>query len=330
MIRSSSRAPARVFAVGAVAALCALSAPARSLACSICLAGDPIYSNHGASALAQGELSLFAQLQLLEKRAGALPHHGADDAHEERTESAQDQRLDLYLAWAPLDRVTLTLDLPFAFNELNGEHERLRANGVGDVSLSASIVALRDRPVLPSAWLEARAFVKSPTGDTERVRHGELDPHLQPGTGSWDYGFGVAGAKRFARSALYASAFYRRNGTGDFGHHRYRYGDIALATLATELPVGHAFGLPALERLTLGAQLDFRWAEPDRADGELYHHSGGSILFATPSLRVRLPLSVRERPMALRAAVQIPLTNAWLNGIQREDEVWSLGIHLPL
>jgi hypothetical protein len=315
---------------GAFAGLAALAAPAPSLGCSVCLAGDPIYSNHGASALGAGELSLFAQLQLLEKRAAALPHHGEESALGDEVETAQHQRLDLYLAWAPADRVTLTLDLPFAFNELHEADARASASGVGDVSLSASVVAWRDRAVLPSAWIEARAFVKSPTGDTDRAREGEIDPHLQPGTGSWDYGFGVAGAKRLARGALYASAFYRRNGKGEFGHHAYRYGDVALATLATELPLGHALGLPALERLTLGAQLDFRWAEPDRADGDPYHHSGGEVLFATPSLRVRLPLAVRERPLSLRAAVQIPVTNAWLNGHQREDEVWSLGVLLPL
>lgn len=313
----------------AVLASIALSFPAA--ACSVCLAGDPVYSSHGAGALAEGELSLFVQLQAFEKTAGALPHHEGPEAAAApgEIESAQNQRLDLYLAGSPVDRVTLTLDLPFAFHEILEEGEKLEANGVGDVALSASVVVWRDREVLPSTWLEARAFVKAPTGDTDRAHGGEIDPHLQPGTGSWDYGFGLASAKRFARGALYASAFYRLNGAGEFGHHDYAYGDAVLATLATELPLGHALGEPALELLTLGAQLDFRWAERDRADGARFANSGGSILYATPSLRVRLPLRVRERQASLRMAVQIPLSNAWLHGIQREDEVWSLGLQLP-
>jgi hypothetical protein len=328
---SSSGRTAR--AALAAAALLACLVPRSALACSVCLAGDPVFANHGASAQAEGDLSLFVQLQAFEKTAGALPHHDEDpgepEAHEE-VESAQDQRLDVYLAWSPLDRVTLTLDLPFAFNEIHESAEKMEASGVGDVALAGSVVAWRDREVLPSAWIEARAFLKAPTGDTDRDHDGEIDPHLQPGTGSWDYGVGLAGAKRFARGALYASALYRGNGSGDFGHHEYAYGDAVLATLASELPVGHAFGSPALEFLTFGAQLDFRWAERDVADGEPFEHSGGSILYATPSLRVRLPFAVAERPAALRAAVQIPLTNAWLHGNQREDEVWSIGLYLPL
>ena len=42
--------------------------------------------------------------------------------------------------------------------------------------------------------------------------------------------------------------------------------------------------------------------------GERYQDSGGSILYATPSVRVRLPWSFGERTPSLRAAVQLPLT----------------------
>jgi hypothetical protein len=307
----------------------ALSTPQRAAGCSVCLAGDPVFANHGASAQSEGDLSLFVQLQAFEKSAVALPHHGMP-AHDDEIESAEDQRLDLYLAWTPLDRLTLTLDLPFAFNEIHEEGEVMSASGVGDVALSASFVAWRDREVLPSAWLEARAFLKTPTGDTTRTHDGEIDPHLQPGTGSWDLGVGLAGAKRFSRGAVYASAFYRENREGEFGHHHYTYGDAVLVNAAAELPLGHAFGKPALDAFTLGAELNFRWAEHDRADGVRFEHSGGSVLYATPSLRVRLPFGVRERPASLRAGVQIPLTSDWLNGVQHEDEVWSFGLYLPL
>jgi hypothetical protein len=325
---SRSWRPGLLGAALALVGIALLGTPPAALGCSVCLAGDPVFSNHGASALASGDLSVYVQLQAFEKTAGALPHHGAP-AHDE-VESADDQRLDVYVAWSPADRLTLTLDVPFAFNEILEEGERHRAAGVGDVSLAASVVAWRDREVLPSAWLEARAFLKAPTGDTTREVHGEVDPHLQPGSGSWDYGFGLAGAKRFERGAFYASVFYRENGEGEFGHDRYAYGDALLANAALELPLGHALGRPRLEPFTLGAELNFRWAARDRADGAAFAHSGGSILYATPSLRVRLPFRVRERPAALRAAVQIPLTSAWLHGVQREDEVWSVGLYLPL
>jgi hypothetical protein len=304
--------------------LALVGAAERAGACSVCLAGDPVFSNQGASAMASGDLSLFVQGQGFKKTAGVEGETAG------ATERADDQRLDLYLAWSPLDRVTLTLDLPFAFNEIREDGETHRENGVGDVSLTASVVAWRDREVLPSAFLEARAFVKAPTGDNRRAVDGEVDAHLQPGTGSWDLGVGLAGAKRFERGSIYASALYRVNRTGDFGEERYAYGDTLLVNVATELPVGHLVSRPALDLFTLGAELNFRWAEHDRSNGVRFEHSGGSILYATPSLRVRLPWGLRERPAALRAAVQIPLTSAWLHGIQREGEVWSVGLYLPL
>ncbi len=304
-----------------VVLIVALAGSQRASACSVCLAGDPVFSNQGASAQASGDLALFAQLQVFEKTAGT---------EDGELESADAQRLDLFVAWSPLDRLTLTADLSFPFNEIHEEGETLRANGVGDFALSASVVAWRDRDVLPSAWIEARAFVKAPTGDSTRARDGEIDAHLQPGTGSWDLGAGIAGAKRFESASLYASAFYRENREGRFGPGRYTYGDAWLLNAALELPLGHAIGLAGFEPFTLGAELNFRHAERDISDGERFAHSGGSILYATPSLRVRLPWRVAERPASLRAAVQIPLTSAWLYGVQREDEVWSFGLYLPL
>jgi hypothetical protein len=304
-----------------VAFLLALGSAERAAACSVCLAGDPVFSNQGASAQAAGDLALFVQLQAFEKTAGT---------ESRESESADDQRLDVFVAWSPLDRLTLTADLPFSSNEIHEDGETLRANGVGDLTLSASAIAWRDRDVLPSAWIEARVFVKAPTGDTSRARDGGIVAHLQPGTGSWDFGVGLAGAKRFERAALYASAFYRENRSGEFGPDRYTYGDAVLVNAALELPLGHATGRAALDAFTLGAELNYRFAERDRTGGEAFAHSGGSILYATPSLRMRLPWRVRERPAALRAGVQIPFTSAWLHGVQREGEVWSFGLYVPL
>lgn len=48
-----------------------------------------------------------------------------------------------------------------------------------------------------------------------------------------------------------------------------------------------------------------------------------AILYATPSLRIRLPFGIRERSASLRAAVQLPLGHTWLHNEQHE-EVWSL------
>ena len=95
------------------------------------------------------------------------------------------------------------------------------------------------------------------------------------------------------------------------------------------MPVGHALEQPWLEWLTAGLELNFRYAGYDHEDGEQFEDSGGSILYATPSVRVRLPWSIAGQPVSLRGAVQIPVTQSWLHNDQDEGEVWSLGVHVP-
>ena len=144
---------------------------------------------------------------------------------------------------------------------------------------------------------------------------GVQDPHLQLGTGSWDFGFGLAGAHRLEWGSLYASALYRENLRGSLG---YRYGDVVLANLTLETPLSHFVGDPVFAALTPGVELNFRFAEKDQSHGANYQDSGGSLLLATPTLRIRLPWFAGQRPPFVRLAVQLPLTQTWLNGQQHE------------
>lgn len=336
-----------------------LAAPGAAYACSVCLAGDPIFTTQGASAQQAGDVNVYFELRAWRKTSGLLPHGEepppgpeeegegggsgghAGHEHEEEEEGAHEsdspgqergryRRLDLHLSWTPLDRLTLTANLPWAFTSIvereadGSTHTSL--DGFGDASLAVSAVAWRNRDVLPSTWLEVRAWGKAPTGrDSVRV-DGEQDPHLQPGTGSWDFGFGLAATHRLAWGALYGSAFRRFNTEGSLD---YEYGDVWLANAALEVPVGHTLGIPALARLTAGTEINFRQAGYDHQDGERYDDSGGAIVYVTPSLRFRLPALFGEQEPSLRGAVQIPTTQRWLNGEQDEGALWSLGLLWP-
>jgi hypothetical protein len=335
--------------------LLVLAQPRAAGACSVCLAGDPVFSTHGASAQEAGAFSLYLEARGFRKTSGAHAHeeaghevegehgdhehgeeaehggeHPEEEMHDEGKESSRGQRLDLYASWTPLDRWTLNLDVPFAWNriveEVGDERTRSTLSGLGDISLGSSFVLWRDREVLPSTWLEGRLWLKAPTGRDETKVDGVRNPHLQPGTGSWDFGAGLAAIHRTAWGSLYGSVFYRENTPGALD---YTYGDVWLANAAVEVPIGHAFGRPALEWLTTGLELNFRYAGYDHDDGERFEHSGGAILYATPSVRIRLPFGIRERRASLRAAVQIPLSQTWLHNTQREKEVWSLGLLVP-
>jgi hypothetical protein len=339
---------------GAVLALAAsLTTAGPAFACSVCLAGDPSFSTHGSSHLESGDVALYLELRGWEKRSGALAHaepasepapheheaeHDGGGGHAGHSheagpteEEASSRRLDLYVAWTPLDRLTLTLNLPWAFHGIDTIDAEGRTStslsGFGDLSLAASGVVWRNRDVLPSTWVEARVWGKAPSGRDEQRVEGERDPHLQLGTGSWDVGMGGAVVHRLPRASLYGSAFYRWNSEGALD---YEYGDVALATLAVEVPLGHALGRAWLQSVTPGLALDFRWAARDRQAGESYDDSGGTIPYLSPSLRIALPSFGEGRRAWLRTGVQVPLTNRWLYGDQDEEPVWSVGLGVGL
>src|SRR5262249_58380832 len=96
----------------------------------------------------------------------------------------------------PLDRITLTVDLPWAYNRITeiegGVEHTSRLSGFSDLIAQITGVVWRNRDVLPSTWVEARAFAKFPTGASSEAVRGVKDPHLQVGTGSYDLGVGTA------------------------------------------------------------------------------------------------------------------------------------------
>ncbi len=320
----------RILAAGVSLAVCIGVSFQRASACSVCLAGDPIYSSHGTTAQSAGDVSLFLEGKAWSKTSGVLPgEHAGEEGEPEPpgVERNRSERLDLYLSWTPLDRITLTLDLPWAFNEITeiegGHRDTSRLSGFGDLIAQVTGVLWRNRNVLPSTWVEGRAFAKFPTGESDRSVHGIRDPHLQVGTGSYDFGFGTALVHRLDWAALYTSAAYRVNREGDLD---YEYGDAFLANAAAAVPLGHALGVAWLDAFTPGIELNFRWADYDEFRGARYRDSGGSILYVTPSLRIELPWWGSRAP-ALRGAVQIPTTSAWLHHFQKEGPVWMLGLN---
>ena len=295
----------------------------RADACSVCLAGDPIFDAQGSTVQQQGDFSVFFQARGWKKKSGLLPGEGGEEGFEKN----DSKRLDLFLSWTPIDRVTLTLDLPWAFNEITEVEGDARTtstlSGFSDMSLSASAVFWRNRDVLPSTWFEGRAFLKFPTGKSSQEVDGVKDPHLQVGTGSWDFGFGLAAVHRLEWASLYSSVLYRVNTEGSLD---YEYGDVLLANAGMLVPLGHALELAFLNPFTLGFELNFRYSDFDDFRGERFDDSGGSILYLTPSLRVQLPWPWEGRGPSLRAAVQIPATSSWLHGFQEEDPIWFAGL----
>ncbi len=312
----------------------AVSSFAREVrACSICQCGDPLYSSEGASAQRTGAFSFYLETRHTWKSSGTLPHPH-DEAEEEPSpgdrERSYDRELAFWASWTPVSRLTLSASVPYRWITLDEEpaeeaSSRERNRGFGDAGLYATFVLWRDLERSPTAWLEARALLKAPTGASEKSFGGERDPHLQVGTGSWDWGLGLAAARRFDSGSVYASAFYRVNRQGSLD---YRYGSVVLANLIYATP---ASAIEALRGSLVrpGVELNFRYAGKDVAHGSRYDSSGGSIFYLTPFVELPLTHDAEERAPWLRLAARLPLGDGALHGRQHEGFVLLAGLGVP-
>jgi hypothetical protein len=156
--------------------------------------------------------------------------------------------------------------------------------------------------------------VKTDWGVNDASRDGErLDEHVQPGTGSTDWFAGLSGSYQVnPRSAIFASAQYRKTGRNDFG---YQYGRVQLLNLAYEHKLGG--------RWDAVLEANYRHAGRDEIDAskELDPDTGGSIMYLTPRL-----LFDAGRGWVVRASAQLPLSQSDLNGEQHEKSVYNLGL----
>ena len=105
-------------------------------------------------------------------------------------------RVTLSAAYSPLDRLRLTLAVPWVINNMTmfmsmkGAWSRMTMDevaGLGDVTFAALYRVYQDDEQ-PTAALSLGAGVKTPTGPATVTGNSmkRLHAHMQPGTGSWD------------------------------------------------------------------------------------------------------------------------------------------------
>ena len=106
-----------------------------------------------------------------EKKSGLLP--GEPDG----VEINDSQRLDLFFSWTPIDRVTLTLDLPFAFNQIteieDGMEDTSSLSGFSDMSLTRPGVHWTLPPPMKAVLVMPFLFVRC-----ARSSEGERSPSI--------------------------------------------------------------------------------------------------------------------------------------------------------
>jgi len=312
-----------------LAALAALSmsffVPSHSRACSVCQCGDPLFSSTGSNMQPAGAFSFYLDGQSSIKSSGSLPD--PDDAGETGDrEKSFDREMTFYGSWTPLPRLTLSASVPFKWIRIaessEGETDDHTNRGFGDAAVYLTGVVWQDLETNPISWVDVRAMMKMPTGQSEKTIASEEDPHIQLGTGSWDFGFGVGAGHHFERFSLYGSLFYRINTLGSLD---YQYGDVFLANMIATHEAFPTFGGILLRP---GAEINFRYAQKDEFHGVHYQHSGGSIVYVTPVLEIPFTTNAEHRAPWLRMSVRMPLGDGGLYGHQHEGFIYNVGIGL--
>jgi hypothetical protein len=292
-------------------AIACLSMSSAALACSICRCGDPTFNALGKEGVPQTGLRLALDWDQVEKTQGPP----------EEQDALREQRETLLLAYGLSDRFDLFARLPHSQRTLteteDGEAERSSSSGLADPEIYAQARLWSSRfegDVGMRSNLYFVFGVKTDWGVNDASEDGErLDEHAQPGTGSTDWFAGLSGSYQInPRSAIFASAQFRQTGRNDFG---YQYGDVQLLNLAYEHKLGGHWDavLEANYRHSAGDEID--------ALGEQDPDTGGSIVYLTPRL-----LFDAGHGWVLRAAVQVPLSQAGLNGEQHEKTVFNIGV----
>jgi hypothetical protein len=315
----------------ACAASLSLWVPSPSRACSVCQCGDPLYNQQGGVGSPETErFNFYLEASSFTKSSGALNDDPTEKPDPGDRDHSLDRSLTLYASYTPTPRVTLTASVPLRFitietKQADGETDRSSNRGFGDLSLYLTTRLWSDLDHHPTTWLELRGMVKTPTGQSDKTIDGDQDPHLQVGTGSWDFGFGLSGGHHFDRFAVYASAFYRINTLGSL---HYQYGDVFLANV---IATSEAFPIESLGGVWLrsGLELNYRYAGHDQFAGDFYRSSGGSIVNVTPFVEIPFALRADVPAPWLHVGVRMPLTSGGLFGAQHEGLTYLVGFGVP-
>jgi hypothetical protein len=207
------------------------------------------------------------------------------------------------------NRLMLMAAVPYVFNQMTFVGETEKADGLGDPEVTALF------SLLPSAMgkfdLQAVAGARLPLGKAElKNDHGDLlDPHVQAGSGAWAGNFGLQAMLANGSLPLFASASYQINGTSD---QNFTYGDVLRYNLAAQKTLGNI--------MDLIGEINGRYADYDKEGEAKDVNSGGSVVYFSPGLRLRMFSAV-----SLRAQVQIPVIEN-LNGVQDEDLNFRTGL----
>lgn len=308
----------RLFFAGAVFLLAYAEA---SWACSICKCGDQSFFINSARMLPGGKIIFSVEhLNLSKSSAHVDPEGGHGHGllksgspfgiqHLSGTAEQVQNTVQASLLFGISNRLMFLANVPYVFNSMTFVDETEKADGLGDPEVMAMMSLL---PNTMGKWsVQAVAGARLPLGQADlKNANGELlDHHVQTGSGAWAGHFGLQAMLSTAGIPLYASAGYQVNGSND---QNFSYGDVWRYNFAAQKTLGGV--------VDLIGELNGRYAGYDMEGAEKDPNSGGSVVYVSPGLRLRMFSAV-----SLRVQVQFPVMEE-LNGVQDEEVNFRSGL----
>lgn len=284
----------------------AFIAPTNALACATCMIGDPTLTTMGAEQPFAERLRMAAEFKHRTDTVGATGQGQT---------SLSEQRLAFSVAYAPLDWLMMSAQLPVLWRTV--EYENLAKDnhfGLGDLELRARLVFFEDRELAPRHLIAAIVGSRLPTAPIRTSDDGQrAPPELQPGAGAIApfVGFSYSGFAGDWSGFVSSTLIYPQE-----------YGDGNQASLS--------LSTTAMLQLQPWRMLGFRLGIDTRLDGTAQENgapepdSGGFIAFLTPGL-VLSPVT----DLVINAAVYIPTLNL-LDGYHKEGPSIALGVSYDL
>jgi hypothetical protein len=281
-------------------------------ACSVCRCGDNgcQFSDQTLTASSDRSDRRFrvSLANSYSSKSNALgPDEGVGD------EKQSEVRPSLKASYRPNENFNITAEIPLSFKRLevvsDDGKEISKSSGIGDAEITGAWMSNLHAGLSSTISAGLSAALKVPSGQNNLQSNSERrEEHLQAGSGSYDYTLGGGLVMTTFENRMFASFYYRHNGTNKYDYH---YGHATLYNLGIQR--GLTSWLDGL------LQFNARYARPDLENNEIVENTGGWVGYLTPGVRFAL-----GNAGSFSASVQIPVWQD-LHGDQSEKAVLLTG-----
>jgi len=274
----------------------------RALACSVC-GCDPAALTLGLDRPSTNSMRLAVEDRYLTKESGL----------DSEFEGERENRMLVRAQFAAAKKFVAQIEVPFfLWRDHVGPTGAVddTARGLGDVQVTGRYELLRTGGFVPRHVLSLVGALKVPTGANNRSIDGDIDEHIQLGTGSWDPSLGLWYTFGDHPWTWYSGGTVRLNTQNSRG---FQYGNVVSGIAG----VRRAF---MNERFFLSLEADARYAGYDHGADGIDPNSGGFLGYATAGAAVAI-----GPDLLARLQVQVPVV-ADLRGLQNEHTVAFAGL----